>query len=38
MLGHYSARYEDENILLNEAKEVFPNTFLSDEMMVVDVK
>ena len=38
MLGHYSARYEDETILLNEAKEIFPNTILSDERMVIDVK
>ena len=37
LLGHYSARYNDENILLNEAKEVFPNVFLTNEMQVIDV-
>lgn len=38
MLGHYSARYEDEEKLLNEARKVFENTCLSDEGMVFDVK
>ena len=37
ILGHYSSRYEDENILLNEAREVFENTILSNEMAVFDV-
>jgi ribonuclease Z len=37
LLGHYSARYNDETVLLNEAKTVFPNTFLTDEMDVIDV-
>ena len=37
LLGHYSARYEDEQVLLNEAKEVFENTFLTNEMAVFDV-
>ncbi len=31
MLGHYSARYENEQVLLDEAKSVFPNTILSYE-------
>lgn len=31
LLGHYSQRYLDETPLLNEAKAVFPNSFLSDE-------
>lgn len=31
LLGHFSARYEDENILLEEAKTVFNNTFLAQE-------
>lgn len=38
LLGHYSARYEDEEPLLQEAREVFPNVLLSQEEMVVDVK
>lgn len=37
LLGHYSARYEDEHVLLDEAKEVFENTFLTNEMAVFDV-
>jgi ribonuclease Z len=37
LLGHYSSRYEDENILLEEAKKVFENTFLTNEMAVFDV-
>jgi len=37
LLGHFSARYTDETILLNEAKEVFENTFLTAEMMVFDI-
>jgi ribonuclease Z len=37
LLGHYSARYADESILLNEAKEVFQNSYLTNEMDVFDV-
>ena len=37
LLGHYSSRYEDENVLLNEAKEVFENCYLTNEMDVFDV-
>jgi ribonuclease Z len=37
ILGHYSSRYTDENVLLNEAKKVFPHAVLSDEMKVFDV-
>ena len=37
LLGHYSSRYEDEQILLNEAKKVFPNSLLTSEMDVFDV-
>jgi ribonuclease Z len=37
ILGHYSSRYNDENILLDEAKEVFPNTVLANELSVFDV-
>lgn len=37
VLGHYSARYEDENRLLEEAKKIFPNTVLSDEGLIIDV-
>lgn len=37
ILGHYSARYEDESILLEEARKVFPNVLLSYEKAVFDV-
>jgi len=32
LLGHYSARYKDENVFLEEAKSIFPNTFLSYDL------
>lgn len=38
VIGHYSARYDDENILLNEARAVFNRTELSDENKVFSVK
>lgn len=38
LLGHYSARYDDESVLLQEAKNIFPNSFLTDEGLVFDVK
>ncbi len=37
VLGHYSSRYEDETVLLNEAKEIFDNTILSDEMKIIEI-
>lgn len=37
ILGHYSARYEDESVLLKEAQTVFPNVRLSNEKDVIDV-
>ena len=37
LLGHYSARYLNEDIILNEAKAIFPNSFLTNEGMVFDV-
>jgi len=33
LLGHYSARYDDLQPLLDEAKQIFENTFLADEGM-----
>jgi len=32
ILGHYSARYHDLNVILREAKSVFPNTVLGEDM------
>ena len=37
VIAHFSARIMDETILLNEAQEVFPNTVLANEGMVLKV-
>ncbi|MBR1484118.1 MAG: ribonuclease Z [Prevotella sp.] len=37
LLGHFSSRYTDEQLLLDEAQSVFPQSFLTREMMVFDV-
>lgn len=37
LLGHYSSRYNDENVLLKEAKQEFQNTYLTDELQVIDI-
>ncbi len=37
LLGHYSQRYDDESVLLKEAQEVFPNSFLTTEQATFDV-
>ncbi|MCC8187674.1 MAG: ribonuclease Z [Bacteroides sp.] len=37
MIGHFSARYEDEHLLLREAQRVFPETILAKEMLCVDI-
>ncbi len=38
LLGHYSQRYEDDGVLLREARTVFPNSLLTDEKMIFEVK
>lgn len=38
MIGHYSSRFNDERVLLDEAKAIFPNTILAQEGLVVDVR
>ncbi|MBQ8866509.1 MAG: ribonuclease Z [Bacteroidaceae bacterium] len=38
LIGHFSARYEDESILLKEAKEIFPHTLLAKENMCINIK
>ena len=38
LLGHFSARYNDESSILEEALKIFPNTTLSNEGMCFDVK
>lgn len=37
LLGHYSARYNDEQVLLQEAKTVFENSILTQEGMAFNV-
>ena len=37
VLGHFSARNQDESVLLKEAKEVFPHTILANEGMVIPI-
>lgn len=37
LLGHYSAKYDNEDELLAEAQAVFPNSLLSREGMAIDV-
>lgn len=37
ILGHFSARYDDEKVLLDEARAIFPDTVLANEMAVFDV-
>jgi ribonuclease Z len=37
VIGHYSARYTNEEILLQQARAVFPNTELADEGKRFDV-
>ncbi len=38
LLGHYSARYNDESVLLKEAKEIFPESYLTKEGLVFSVE
>ena len=38
LLGHYSSKYDNEQLLLDEAKSVFENSVLSNEGMTVEVK
>jgi len=37
VIAHFSTRIADETILLNEAREVFPNTTLADEGRVLEL-
>ena len=38
VIGHFSSRYRDENILLAQAQEEFPNTILAREGMKITLK
>lgn len=37
LLGHFSARYNNESQLLEEAKEIFPNSYLTREGVTFDI-
>jgi ribonuclease Z len=37
VIGHFSARYEDEAVLLSEASAVFPNTILAKETLCIQI-
>jgi ribonuclease Z len=37
LIGHYSARYENLDVLYNEAKAIFPNVTLANEGMKIDI-
>lgn len=38
LIGHFSARYEDETVLLQEASAVFPDTRLAKETLCVAIR
>lgn len=37
VIGHFSARYEDENVLLKEASTIFPDTILAKENLCISL-
>lgn len=37
VIGHFSARYEDERLLLDEARSIFPDTILANENLTIHV-
>jgi ribonuclease Z len=37
VLGHYSSRYNDESVLLQQARDVFLNARLANELDVINV-
>ena len=37
VIGHFSARYEDENLLLKESQAVFPQTILAKENLRINI-
>ena len=38
LIGHFSARYEDESILLKEAQSIYPNTLLAKENLNITIQ
>jgi len=37
LIGHYSARYDDLDPLLQEARSVFPETIMAEDGLIVDI-
>ena len=37
VIGHYSQRYTNEQVLLEEARTLFPNTLLAEEGLTIEV-
>jgi ribonuclease Z len=37
IIGHYSVRYKDLSMLLDEAREVFPETYLAKEGLKIEI-
>jgi ribonuclease Z len=37
LIGHFSARYKDTTILIDEARSVFPSTLVAEEGMVIKI-
>ena len=37
VIGHFSSRYDDEQVLLDEAQQVFKNTQLAKEGLLIHV-
>lgn len=37
VIGHYSARYDDESLLLAEAQAIFPNTIAAHEQLKIEI-
>lgn len=37
VISHFSARYEDENVLLKEASAIFPDTILAKENLCISL-
>jgi len=38
VIGHFSARYKNLQVLLDEAREIFPNTVLANDGMIIGVE
>ena len=38
VIGHFSARYEDESVLLKEAQAIYPNTVLAKENLRITIE